>query len=56
MPTHNELMVIDPAFTTSEVGQLIKTWGYLHPGRRSVPATMLVAQDKPKPGIPAWAV
>jgi hypothetical protein len=33
MPTNNKLMAIDPASATSEVHQLVKTWGLLHAGR-----------------------
>jgi len=36
MPTNNKLMVIDRSAATSEVRQLIKTWGYLHAVRSAL--------------------
>jgi hypothetical protein len=33
MPTNNRLMAIDPDCATSEVHQLVRSWGLLHAGR-----------------------
>jgi hypothetical protein len=38
MPTNNRLKAIDPSAATSEVHQLIKTWGHLHAVRSALGA------------------
>lgn len=38
MPTNNKLMAIHPASATSDVHQLVKTWGLLHAGRSAMGA------------------
>jgi len=38
MPTNNKLMAMDPASATSEVHQLVETWGYLHAVRSALGA------------------
>jgi hypothetical protein len=36
VPTNNKLMVIDPSTATSEVRQLVETWGHLHAVRSAL--------------------
>jgi hypothetical protein len=38
MPTNNRLMAIDPDSATSQVRQLVETWGYLHAVRSALGA------------------